>query len=257
SQPIASIQSAPTVQSLPPAPIVKQSVEVTAPKQEVAEVTPSVPPGFDTAFQSTQTTEENRDEKTVRSPEQLSRSMPSQGVAAKEPPKVELPDQQEAKTLHPEATESTQEPPAEPRVPKKAPPKPEAVTPLAEAQQQAPAPESPKLQDAALEVAKAAGIQPREWVLKRSPDHFALQIGFFQDPKALAAFARRHPGLRPLAYYPRGKGYVLLYGAFRNIGEVQQAIRRLPPDVGQASIWRFKSIQDAVRSLPSSSVKEP
>jgi hypothetical protein len=50
---------------------------------------------------------------------------------------------------------------------------------------------------------------------------------------------------------------VLLYGAFRSISEVQQATRRLPPDVGQASIWRFKSVQDAVRSLPSPSVKEP
>lgn len=264
SRPTASTQSAPAVQSLPPTPIVKQSVEVTAPKPEVAEVTPSVSPVLDPAPQMTQTStasiqsaEENQGAEIGRLPDQVSRSIPSQVVAVEEPPKFELPAQEKPKTAHPEATKGTLKPPAEPPVPKKAPPKPEAVTPVAETQQPPPAPESPKLQDAASEVAKAAGIQPREWVLKRSPDHFALQIGFFQDPKALAAFARRHPGLRPLAYYPKGKGYVLLYGAFRSISEVQQATRRLPPDVGQASIWRFKSVQDAVRSLPSPSVKEP
>lgn len=99
------------------------------------------------------------------------------------------------------------------------------------------------------EVAKAAGVQSREWVLKRPAEQFALQIGFFQDPKALAAFARRHPGLRPLAYYPKGKGYVLLYGAFSNLDEVQRAIRKLPPEVSHASIWRFKSVQEAARKL--------
>lgn len=240
SQPTALIQSVPTVRSLPPTPSDGQSVEVAASKQEV---TPSAPPVFDPVLQSAKSTEENRDEEIARLPEQLSQSMPSQAVAVEEP-----------ETVYPQSTEAPQEPQAEPPVLEKAPPRPEEVPPMAKPQQQSPA---PKLRDAALEVARAAGIQPREWVLKRPPDHFALQIGFFQDPKALAAFARRHPGLRPLAYYPKGKGYVLLYGAFRSIGEVQQAIRRLPSEVGQASIWRFKSVQDAVRSLPSPSVKEP
>ncbi|GAB6068451.1 hypothetical protein JCM13664_17710 [Methylothermus subterraneus] len=130
----------------------------------------------------------------------------------------------------------------------KSPPAPPKSPPAAEAQK--PVGEPPKTQDAASEVAKTAGIQPREWVLKQPSSRFALQIGFFRDPKALAEFARRHPKLRPLAYYPKGNGYVLLYGAFSSIDEVQQATRKLPPEIGQASIWRFKSIQGAARTNP-------
>ncbi|MCX8048589.1 MAG: SPOR domain-containing protein [Methylohalobius sp.] len=177
-------------------------------------------------------------------------SLPSEKVAVEDPRKPE-PKEQEKVTEPPKRAASTPISQVE-----ELPPKQAASVPLAETQP-APAPERPKVQDAALEAAKAAGIQPREWVLKRPPEHFALQIGFFRDPKALAAFAQRHPKLRPLTYYPKGNGYVLLYGSFRSIDEVQQATRKLPPEIGQASIWRFKSVQDAVRSQPHSSIKEP
>lgn len=122
--------------------------------------------------------------------------------------------------------------------------------PVAEVKQPQAA-EPPKAQDVALSVAKAAGVQSRDWVLKQPGSHFALQVGFSRNPQELAAFARRHPKLRPLAYYPKGNGYVILYGAFRSLDEVQKATRKLPPEISQASIWRFKSIQDTVRSQPA------
>ncbi len=164
-------------------------------------------------------------------------------VAEAAKPQVLNPPRRDAEAPKLEEKPLKPQPPA-PEVPPAAPEPPKT----AEIQK----PENPPPREADAEVAKAAGIQSREWVLKRPAEQFALQIGFFKDLKALAAFARRHPGLRPLAYYPKGKGYVLLYGAFGNLDEVQRAILRLPPEVGHASIWRFKSIQQAVRTSPPS-----
>ncbi len=94
---------------------------------------------------------------------------------------------------------------------------------------------------------KALGVNSQQWLARQKPTHFSLQLAVSDRPENLLALAKRYPKLRPLTIAVKteqGRSrYVLLYGAFADIGAVERAVRKLPADIGSASVRRFSSVQ--------------
>lgn len=94
---------------------------------------------------------------------------------------------------------------------------------------------------------RALGVNSKEWLARQKPSHFSLQLATSDKPENLLALAKRYPQLRPLTIAVKTKQgrseYVLLYGAFADIGAVEQAVRKLPPGIRNASVRRLSSVQ--------------
>ncbi|HHJ38154.1 MAG: hypothetical protein AXA67_03430 [Methylothermaceae bacteria B42] len=95
------------------------------------------------------------------------------------------------------------------------------------------------------------GIKDRAWLLAQNPSNYTLQIAAFDKPEDLLAFAKRYAHLGSLAVYRKkrmGKDwYSLVYGVYTDNIEAKQAIKRLPPALGNPWLRRVGVVQKEIR----------
>lgn len=140
---------------------------------------------------------------------------------------------------------------------------PQGSGPLAESDATPPADPKPEAQPRPAEPAPASeermetilanlGVRDSAWLLRQNPGHYTLQIAAFDKQSDLLAFARRYQGLQSLAYYQKKRlgqdWYSLLYGIFPSKSQAQQAMKQLPPALGDPWLRRLGTIQKQIRA---------
>ncbi len=136
------------------------------------------------------------------------------------------------------------------QVPAKVPGEPAKRVPQGQESSDSALPEKP-IESLATKLA-SLGLKDRAWLLAQNPSHYTLQIAAFDQPEDLLKFAKRYAHLGSLAVYRKKRlakdWYSLVYGVYTDETEAKQAIKRLPPALGNPWLRRVRAIQKEIRT---------
>ncbi|MGR8919920.1 MAG: SPOR domain-containing protein [Gammaproteobacteria bacterium] len=116
---------------------------------------------------------------------------------------------------------------------------------------------APAADQAAVRMAEpaAAGGALRDWIMRRPPGHFTLQVAAGSNGAALAALLESHAGPHPGAWFlhrpDSAQPYTAVVGDFADLASAEAALAGLPPPLTANAPWirRFATLQRELEAL--------